>query len=105
MYFEECEILKEPESLNTSKSPGFDEVHPLVLKEAKRVIVKALVLLFRKSWEESVVPMGWKRANNSALHKLGQKILPNNYRLVSLTSICSNLMEKLVRSQIIKYLK
>ena len=55
MYFEESELSKELESLNTSKSPSFDEIHPVVLKEAKNV--KALVLLFRKSWEENVVPM------------------------------------------------
>ena len=31
MYFGESELLKELESLNTSKSPGFDGIHPLVL--------------------------------------------------------------------------
>ena len=73
MYFEDSELLKELESLITSKSPGFDELHPVVLKGAKTVIVKVLVLLFWKSWEESVVPMDWKRANITALHKSGPK--------------------------------
>ena len=45
MYFEESELLKELESLNTSKSPGFDEIHPVVLRGAKSVLVKAFVLL------------------------------------------------------------
>ena len=76
-----------------------------MLKGAKTVIVKVLVLLFWISWEKSVVPMDWKRANITAIHKSGQKSEPNNYRPVSLTSICSKIMEKMVRSQIIKYLK
>ena len=57
VYFEESELSKELESMNTSKPPGSDEIHPVVLKGANSVIVKALVLLFRKSREESVVPM------------------------------------------------
>ena len=105
-YFEESELSKKVESLNTSKSPGFDEIHPLVLRKgARSVIVKALFLLFRKFWEESVVSMDWKRLKITALHKSGQKREPNNYRPVSLTSICCKLMEKFVMAQIMKYLK
>ena len=73
MYFEESELSKELESLNFSKSPSFDEFHPVVLKGAKTVIVKVLVLLFWISWEKSVVPMDWKRANITAIQKSGQK--------------------------------
>ena len=67
MYIEESELLKELESLNTSKSPAFGEIHPVVLKGAKSVVVKALVLLFRKSCEENVNPIDSKRANYTAL--------------------------------------
>ena len=81
MYFEESEHSKTLESLNIFKSPSFDEIHPVVLKRAKSVIVKALVLLFRKFWEEIVDPMDCKRANVTALYKSGQKSEPNNFRL------------------------
>ena len=34
MYFEDSKLWKELELLNTSKSPGFDEIHPVELKGA-----------------------------------------------------------------------
>ena len=39
MYFEESKLWKELDLLNTSKSPGFDETRPVVLKGAKSVIL------------------------------------------------------------------
>ena len=43
------------------------------------MIVKALVLLFRKSSEESVLPMDWKRANITALHKSSSTLSSAGY--------------------------
>ena len=85
VYFEESELWKLLELWNTSKSTCFYELHTVELKGAKSVIVKALGLLFRNSCEESGVPMDWKRANITALHKSGPKSKPNNYRPLSLT--------------------
>ena len=49
----------------------------------------------------------WIGNGQTLLHSThrGTKSEPKNYRPVSLTSICCKLMEKLVRSQIMKYLK
>ena len=51
------------------------------------------------------LPMEWKQANISAIHKKGKKILPENYRPVSLTSIICKTMESIIRDHIIKHMK
>ena len=103
MYFEESELSEEIESLNTSKSPGFDETKRGT-EMSKKCNSQGISSTVSEILGESVVPMDWKRANIIALHKLGEKREPNNYRPVSLTSVCCKLMEKLVRSQFLKYL-
>src|SRR5208282_6786858 len=52
-----------------------------------------------------IVPEDWLLANIFALHKKGPKELPENYRPISLTSICSKIMEHIVHSSICRYLE
>ena len=42
-----------------------------------------LLILFRKSLEEGVVPEEWKRANVTPIYKKGTKSDPGNYSPVS----------------------
>ena len=43
------EVESKLRSLNPSSAPGPDEVHPRVLREARRELCRPLTLLFRKS--------------------------------------------------------
>src|SRR5664279_4105275 len=52
-----------------------------------------------------MVPKDWLLANIFALHKKGPTELPENYRPISLTSICSKIMEHIVHSSICRYLE
>ena len=53
----------------------------------------------------STVPLQWKLANVSPIFKKGSRSSPENYRPVSLTSILSKLLEKIVSKQILEHLK
>ena len=89
--------------LNTSKAAGPDNLHSKILFELREVISTPLFMIFNKSLSEGVLPQMWKQAIIKPLFKKGSKKVPSNYRPVSLTSVCCNLLEKLVRNTIVEY--
>ena len=90
------DIREELERLDTSKYRGPDGVHPKVLFELREIISIPLLIIFQTSWETSKLPEDWKLANISAIFKIGKKSIADNYRPISLLSICCRLFEKFV---------
>ena len=66
-------------NLNVNKSPGPDNIHSKVLKEAYDVLAIPLKLLFESSFEQKQLPSDWKSANISAIFKKGSKLEVSNY--------------------------
>ena len=52
----EAEVLKGLGALKINKSPGPDEILPIVLKEMKEVIYKLLTKIMQQSLDTGVVP-------------------------------------------------
>ena len=98
------EVNKLLKELNTTKSPGPDQVHPKVLYELTDIIDKPLCTIFNSSFKTGTVPEGWRIGQITALFKKGSKNSASNYRPVSLTSIIGKLMEKLIRKRIIQHM-
>ena len=98
-------VLGKLRKLKTNKSPGPDGMHPRVLHEISSSITVPITIIFKTSLRNMELPMEWKQANISAIHKKGKKILPENYRPVSLTSIICKTMESIIRDHIIKHMK
>jgi len=69
------------------------------------VTAEPLTALFNKSLEDSVLPNDWKKAQISAIFIKGNKSLAGNYQPVSLTSVVSKTMEKLIRTYIVNHIK
>jgi hypothetical protein len=93
--------------LNPHKATGPDQVSPRLLKETAKQISPALTLVFQASINQGKVPEEWKSANISyitSLFKKGDRSAPVNYRPVSLTSVCSKVMEHIIDSHIIKHM-
>ena len=82
-----------------------DEISPRVLKETAVEIAPVLTSIFNQSLSTGVVPEDWRQANIFALHKKGSKELPENYRPISLTSICSKMLEHIVFSNVSHFLE
>ena len=61
--------------------------------------------MYRKSLDEGELPLDWKEANVTPIHKKGSKTVPGNYRPVSLTSIPCKILEDLVREEIQRHLE
>jgi hypothetical protein len=98
-------VKKKLDKLNISKSPDPDGIHPGVLKEVSRSLCTPLAIIFETSIKTGLLPEDWKCANITAIFKKGNKKVAGNYRPISLTSIVCNLMETLVREEIIEHMK
>ena len=93
------------DELDPSKSPGPDTIHPRVLKEVSTIVEEPLYLIFKKSIELGKVPSKWKLASVTPIYKgKGSKSLPENYRPISMTSICCRIMESIVRDSLMEYM-
>ena len=108
-------VEKYIKKLKPSKSQGPDNCHPKFLQETKDEVTEPLSILFNKSLKEGKIPEQWRLANVVPeqwrlvsvvpLHKKGPKSNPENYRPISLTSVVSKLMGKIVRDKIMVHIK
>jgi len=95
-------ILRE---LKVSKSPGPDGIYPRILKEFATELADPLAKIFKASIDSGQLPSYWKIAKVTPIFKKGDKKDPSNYRPVSLTSIVSKVLEKIVRDSMIDHLR
>jgi hypothetical protein len=98
-------VLKTLQQLDTTKAPGPDRIHNIVLKNCAASLCNPLATLFQRSLAEGVLPSEWKLAEVTALYKhKGARNDPNNYRPISLTSSICKIMERLVNDALLKHL-
>ena len=102
---DDTDIKKHLLKIDPSKSSGPDGINGRILKELASEVAPILKILFNKSIQEGQLPYQWKEAHVIALFKKGSKRSANNYRPVSLTSICCKLLERLIRDTIVENLE
>ena len=103
--FRSNEVLKLLNCINTRKSSGLSNVSSATLKEALRTWVGPLTHLFNKSIETSSFPQSWKYATVVPIPKGGDKTSVSNLRPISLLPQPGKILEKLLHSQIAKFLE
>ena len=96
-------IRKLLKDLDPRKSPGPDNIGPRVLNELADDIAPILLLIYRRSRASGEVPADWRTANVAPALKKGQKYLAENYRPISLTSVCCKMMEHILASNIMSH--
>ena len=92
-------------ALNNSKSPGADRIPVKILKDAVNLVSKPLTLIYNVSLERGIFPKIWKLARVTPIHKAGTKTDVNNYRPISVLSVVSRILEKIVHDQLMEFLK
>lgn len=97
-------VLKLLKHLNDNKSCGPDGIHPKILKSCAEVIAPYLTLIFQQSLDSGKLPSDWLLANVCPIFKSGSKSDPANYRPISLTCVCSKLMEHIISSSLMTFL-
>jgi hypothetical protein len=99
-------ILALLKRIQTRKATGPDGISARFLNEFAVEIAPALTVLCSNSLERGELPNDWLHASIVPVYKGGNKdrSLAENYRPVSLTSICCKIMEHVLYSNIMKHL-
>ena len=92
-------------NLDAHKATGPDSIPSRFLKEYADKISLALTLIFQASLRQSEVPQDWRQAYVAPIFKKDDRRSPANYRPISLISVCSNVMEHILLSQVKQHLE
>ena len=92
-------------SLNKNASAGYEEIPMLVIKQCTGYILKPLGRIFNVSFQSGIFPDQMKRAKIKPLFKKGDKQNMQNYRPISVLSVFSKILEKLIYNRLLSFLK
>ena len=77
---------------------------PFFLKTFAQEIKSSLCNIFRMSFNSSIIPSDWLRANVIPIHKSNRKEHVENYRPISLLSIVSKVCERLIHNKMYPFI-
>ena len=90
--------------LRPFKAAGPDDIPAYLLKETAYQLAPSLTQVFAASLNQSKLPSDWKTVHIVPTYKEGDKSLPNNYRPISLTSLCCKALEHIILTNIYSHL-
>lgn len=99
------QILQIVRSLKSSKSPGLDEIPPRLIIDAADELIVPLTMLINSSLRSGTFPTCEKQAKVLPVYKGNEKSKLDNYRPVSVTTVFSKIIEKVVYNQLSDYLE
>jgi len=98
------DVMSAIDKLNNKLSSGPDGLLPFLFKQLKFTLNKPLAFVFNQLLAVGVVPDDWKKATIIPVHKKGATGIMSNYRPISLTSVLSKIMERIIVNKIYKFL-
>ena len=101
----EKEIENLLNGLTASKATGMDSLPARFLKYGAEVIAFPLSHIINLSLHSNQIPEDMKNARVVPLYKKRSKTEPGNYRPVSILSVTSEILERIVYNQLEHYLK
>ena len=102
--FTELDVFHVLQSLDPSKAMGCDGISPKLLKNCALALYQPLHHLFSLSLSQCYLPMEWRVHLIKPIFKSGDKTSVRNYRPISLLSLVSKILEKLVYNSIVDFL-
>ena len=75
------------------------------LKEVSDVIVEPLTVLYNESLQTGVIPLEWKKSHITSVHKGSSVDDATNYRPIAVVSVIVKILEKLVATELSRYLE
>lgn len=98
--------LNEALQSKRSTAPGADKIHYEMLKQLPPDSKQKLLDLINTSWRRGEVPTQWKLATTIPIKKpLKDKLDPQSYRPISLTSCTCKTMETMIAKRLSNYLE
>ena len=90
--------------LSTSSAAGSDGIPSSLLVNCTTELAPLLLIVFTHSLSSGDVPLSFKLAAITPVFKSGDRTAPSNYRPISLTSIISKVLEKIIRKQVSSFI-
>ena len=100
----ENDIKEAINKLDPNSAAGPDGIPAILLKKTRDVIAEPLAMLLRKSIDENKIIEIHKLQYIAPLFKGGSRLLPKNYRPVSLTSHIMKVFERVIVKNILNHL-
>lgn len=102
-----CDLNFEPDNIShyiqkikLDCAPGLDGLTARFFRNCAESICVPLSIIMDSCFRQSVLPAQWLKASVTPVYKKGDKLDPNNYRPISLTSIACKVMESVISEQI-----
>ena len=105
LQFTSEEVVKAIGSMRTNSATGYDGISYLALKMTRDSIKDCLTTLFNACMSRGIMPITWKKANLTPIHKKNSLSDVQNYRPISLLSCLSKVIERLVCDRLRNYLE
>lgn len=102
---DEDQVREYLSKLDTLKSMGPNVLHSQVLRKLADAIPRTLWIIFEQSWPVGQAPDDWRKASVTPVFKKGEKEDQGNHRLVSLTSVPGNVLEKLMLETVFRHME
>ena len=101
----ELEVAGIIKKLNNKKSTGVDEISDYIIKKCYPKITHALTYIINLSFSTGYFPDQLKIAKVKPLYKKGLDTEVGNYRPISLISVFSKIIEKIMQTRLLSFLK
>ncbi|ELT89824.1 hypothetical protein CAPTEDRAFT_94776, partial [Capitella teleta] len=88
-----------------NSSPGWDGISMKVFKRCLPAVMDPMLFVINLSLQQGVFPTELKLAKVIPVFKKGQKILLCNYRPISVLPAISKILEKLMYSRLMSFIK
>ena len=98
--FTENEVIKCMKKMKNGKSAGLDNIYPEFIKYIPDSLIKVITKFFNRILETTGVPDEWAISIYQPVFKKGNRINPNNYRGISLSSCLCKLFTALLTERI-----
>ena len=101
----ETYIYNAIKNLKNGKAAGPDKIPTTIIKDVGDIITKPLTMIFNSSLMNGVFPDIWKIVRITPIFKSGAKNDVNNYRPMSVISVFSRILERIVHDHLYECLK
>ena len=99
----ECEVENVIKTLKNSYSASFDDIPKVAVKTSVNYVKKPLTHIFDLSLQNRLSPASLKVAEIWRIFKKGEEHI-SNYRLISILSVFSKILEKWMYKRLISYI-